>query len=187
MKTKFCKGCTTVKNTTEFSPNGKTKFYYLCKPCMAKKNKAKYHENKVPWKESTKRYYNKNKEVIKANSKYHYYAIKNSTEYKIKKKAYDKQYVAKNRAELTAKEARRRSQKLKATPPWLTDTHIMEIKSIYLKAKELEKIDGIKRHVDHIYPLRGHNLCGLHVPWNLQILTQSENCKKSNKIVELLK
>jgi len=75
---------------------------------------------------------------------------------------------------------KRQADKIKATPQWLTENHKEEIENIYIEAKRLEQLDGIKRHVDHIIPLRGAGVCGMHVPWNLQILTAEENMKKSN-------
>lgn len=81
-----------------------------------------------------------------------------------------------------ASDALRHATKLRATPTWLTSQQLIEIKEIYKRARILQEYDGIKRHVDHIYPLRGKTCCGLHVPRNLQILTRAENLKKSNKL-----
>ncbi len=70
-----------------------------------------------------------------------------------------------------------------ATPSWLTKFDHDYIKHIYVQDKELEKLDGTPRHVDHIIPLQGKTVCGLHVPWNLQILTAIENTSKGNRII----
>jgi 5-methylcytosine-specific restriction endonuclease McrA len=85
-----------------------------------------------------------------------------------------------NKPRRNAITAKRHSAKLKRTPPWLTEYHLSQIKRFYQEAKELESSTGIKHHVDHIVPLQGKNVSGLHVPWNLQILTAVENCSKNN-------
>jgi hypothetical protein len=100
-------------------------------------------------------------------------------------KQYNKEFGQRHPDKVTAKVAKRRSAKLQATPKWLTEDHLQQIRDIYKEAKRLELLDGIKRHVDHIIPLKGKTVRGLHVPWNLQILTESENCKKQNKITQL--
>lgn len=74
--------------------------------------------------------------------------------------------------------ARRRSRLKHATPPWLTTDHKRQIRALYIEAAAR---DG-EWHVDHVYPLRGKNSCGLNVPWNLQIITADENRKKGNRI-----
>ena len=58
----------------------------------------------------------------------------------------------------------------------------IELKLIYKNCKEVSEKTGIKHHVDHIVPLRGKQVCGLHVPWNLQIIPAIDNMRKGNKI-----
>lgn len=78
---------------------------------------------------------------------------------------------------------RRRRFRL-ATPKWLTAAHKMEIRLKYRLAIELSRRTGVRHAVDHIVPLQGEEVCGLHVPWNLEVVTQEENLKKSNKLVD---
>lgn len=78
--------------------------------------------------------------------------------------------------------AKRRAAKLQATPPWLTAEHWQEIEAVYELAAELTVATGVKHEVDHVHPLRGRTVCGLHVPWNLEAKPLAENRKKSNKL-----
>lgn len=76
--------------------------------------------------------------------------------------------------------ARRRKHR-QATPKWLTSKQKAEIRQLYQIAITMTKTTGEQYVVDHIVPLRGNEVCGLHVPWNLRVITQEENLKKSNK------
>lgn len=73
----------------------------------------------------------------------------------------------------------RHATQLNATPKWVNRR---EIDAVYKRASEITRSTGIKHHVDHIYPLRGRGFVGLHVPWNLQILTAKENMSKGNRL-----
>lgn len=77
--------------------------------------------------------------------------------------------------------AKRRASKLQATPKWLTEEHLQDIEQTYVEAKELQWLSIEPLQVDHIVPLQGKNVSGLHVPWNLQILPRPINCRKNNK------
>ena len=78
----------------------------------------------------------------------------------------------------------RRRRFRQATPKWLTAEQKMEIRLKYRLAIELSRRTGVRHAVDHVVPLQGETVCGLHVPWNLEVLTQDENLKKSNKHVD---
>jgi hypothetical protein len=94
---------------------------------------------------------------------------------------YYKLYQVDNADKFAAASSKRRATEIQATPKWLSYQQIKEINEFYTLAKTLNKQSGINYHVDHIVPLNGTNICGLHVPWNLQILTANENLHKSNK------
>ena len=75
-----------------------------------------------------------------------------------------------------------KNSKQRATPKWLSKGHKQAIEAIYKECQGVTEETGLKHHVDHIIPLRGKTVSGLHVPWNLQILLASDNCKKKNSI-----
>ena len=79
--------------------------------------------------------------------------------------------------------ARRRKHR-QATPSWLTRSQKSEIRQLYQIAITMTKTTGEQYVVDHIIPLRSDSVCGLHVPWNLRVMTQEENLKKSNKLLD---
>jgi len=85
------------------------------------------------------------------------------------------------RQKYSRKAALRRTKILVQTPPWLTKEQRDDIINIYQAAAARTLHTNIQHEVDHIVPLRGENVSGLHVPWNLQILTKQENLQKSNK------
>lgn len=87
-----------------------------------------------------------------------------------------------NRARSTAASNMRYAGKLNATPSWLTEDHKTFMQVTYAMANGLSKLYGIEFHVDHIHPLRGEGFCGLHVPWNLQVLPAYDNQSKGNRL-----
>lgn len=97
-------------------------------------------------------------------------------------KAEEKKYeVSRDKSKLRYKAAVQRAALEHRTPLWLTTEQKLEIESIYYLAIRLEEETGIKHHVDHITPLKGKNISGLHVPWNLQVITAKKNLSKGNK------
>jgi hypothetical protein len=89
-----------------------------------------------------------------------------------------------NKTQVLADNKVRRRKHRDATPPWLTRKQKSEIRQLYQIAITMTQTTGEQYVVDHIVPLRGEEVCGLHVPWNLRVITQEENLKKSNKHVD---
>ena len=92
-----------------------------------------------------------------------------------------KRYKVNNPAVQLASTIKRRVSKLNRTPKWITKEDLDAIKHIYIVANQFSKSFGIEYHVDHIIPLQGKLVSGLHVPSNLQITPATDNIKKGNK------
>lgn len=93
-------------------------------------------------------------------------------------------YAKNNPGKINAHAARRRAAKLLRTPPWLTAQDLADIAEIYVLCAERTKITGVPHAVDHVIPLMGRTVSGLHIAANLQIITASENSSKHNKYVQ---
>jgi hypothetical protein len=93
-----------------------------------------------------------------------------------------KDYRKKNPEVFARHSVKRRSSEKAATPLWITDEDKEKTKLIYLKRDFINEMTGIKHEVDHIYPIQGKHSCGLHVYWNLRIITATENRRKNNSI-----
>ena len=79
-----------------------------------------------------------------------------------------------------AHRAKHDAAKQSATPLWLSEEDLAQIIQLYKEAVQLKKATGHKHHVDHIHPLTSPYVCGLHVPWNMQVLTAFDNIRKHN-------
>jgi len=120
-----------------------------------------------------RRYYEKNKDLVKARAVSR--APDMVREYKRSWKSRNPEYV-----QISANAWKRRARE--AAPHWLTPMQKAAISAMYAQARTMTKLTKIKHVVDHIVPLRSEVVCGLHVPWNLQIMTHNDNCAKSNKL-----
>ncbi len=83
-----------------------------------------------------------------------------------------------NPGKVNAYISKRRALTLQRTPAWADQN---KIKQLYETAASVTKSTGIPHEVDHIIPLQGELVSGLHVEYNLQVLTEKENIKKHNK------
>lgn len=87
-------------------------------------------------------------------------------------------YRSRARHLIRSQSAARRAARISATPPWLSRDHRMKIKAVYLSALKVSEETGIPHEVDHIVPLRGRTVCGLHVPWNLRVIPAEINRRR---------
>lgn len=154
------KSCTKCLNQKDYSLFHKDKskkdgFRNICKECATKQITA-WQQTSEKYRDTYKEYYKKNKDKC--------LSWKNS-----------------NKDKVRATKAAYRSNRQQRQPTWLTKEQKEQILEFYTVAKEFESIFLRKQEVDHIVPLKGKTVSGLHVPWNLRIITAEENLTKRNK------
>ena len=182
---KFCHKCSTTKNISLFN-KAYSKYDGLsswCKQC----NKQYYAANKKRHIEAVNKWKEENRVKVKEDSQKYYiknkgYRLQYNSEWrkinKDKCSEYNKIWRKNNRGVVNSYDVKRRTKIKRAVPLW-ADT--WKMKQYYILAKELSRIYGTEFHVDHIVPLQGKNVSGLHVENNLQIITKTENLKKGNR------
>lgn len=127
---------------------------------MSKKSKENYYKNHAKNRERLNKYYYDNHDEEKENRRNHYQRNKSI-------------YLSNNYL---------RDERIKtATPIWLNESELKDIRLKYKIAQRLRNLNGAQYHVDHIVPICGEIVCGLHVPWNLQVIFAEENLRKGNK------
>lgn len=166
---KKCNKCETILKVPEnWSKGRRNKCDYICKICIRERKKSWRLSNPDSKKKSDKRYYSTNKSKIYPRVK------KWKQDNKQKEQEYQKNYRPfyrkNNRGKINNHAAARRTRLKHAT----VGNHQEKLELIYKNCPK-------GYHVDHIVPLKGKDVSGLHVPWNLQYLPALENIKKGNR------
>ncbi len=174
---KMCTKCKQDKPISEFGKAklGKDGLRAICKKCHSNINSQWQKENIEILREKRRKETEENPELVSAKRAVY------TMNRKEKMADYGKRWRKANQGKVNAKTARRRAAKRNATPKWLNEDHLKQIEAFYIEAARLTKEIGIPHEVDHIVPVKGKNVSGLHVPWNLRVIPRAINRRKSYK------
>ena len=174
---KLCKSCNTEKPKTEFYKDNRSKDYCAsrCKSCdliYQRSRKKQKSESNTKWYQSEKGHAHKQ-------------ALRNQTKQKTLQRLREKISTLSKTTDdqiITWRKnsSVRHAARLQATPSWIDRSHKNKAMQIYALTQQLQELLGRVFHVDHIVPLISDEVCGLHVWWNLQPLSELENVKKGN-------
>lgn len=175
---KHCNTCNQTKQTSEFSkrkasPDGLSA---KCKQCDSAAKRQWREKNKDKYQEYNKEYHQRNKEKVNSRSA----AWRQENPERAKRNV--REWHRRNPEIANAHSRLYRHEKRHPRRFWQCDEHRKEVERIYEEKLKLNReAGGVAYHVDHIVPLKGQTVCGLHVPWNLQIVPAKENMSKGNR------
>lgn len=159
---KYCPCCSQTKLFTDFSKNKSRKDGYMgyCKPCQKVKRKNSDQKHKDRRNAAASEWRKNNKEAFLKTLK---------------------KYRQVNQPIRTSLQNKRKAAKLQRTPNWLTELDLLKIKCLYQVAAMYSRESDQEWHVDHILPLQGKDVSGLHTPLNLQVVPAMWNMQKGNR------
>lgn len=185
---KMCCTCQTAKLFTDFHKNKSyvDGLHKQCKSCRKAGSARSYQRNQESISAKAKDRYEANRAVVIAASRAHVErnserVAKRQAEYYVAnreaRRAYRKQHYEQNAERYMSAEASRRSL-MRRLPLWADP---QRIEAVYASARDVTRSTGIAHHVDHVIPLQGKFVCGLHVETNLRVVPASVNLAKKNR------
>ncbi len=167
--TKTCSKCGEIKSLDTFpiQKGGRYGRASMCKACKKEYDK-KYSGRQKEW-------YKTNKDTVLSRN------IKRREEKASEIKEYFKRYRRINNGYINSLNALNKVKKKLRTPAWLSQSDIEKIKALYQSSARISNCLKIEHHVDHIVPLQGKLVSGLHMFENLRIVPGKLNLQKGNK------
>ena len=165
---KTCNKCHTLKPKLEFyqKKTSKDGLFWWCKECHKLYVKKKY----------AKAYADPDFKAHEQQRIKQFHAANIG-----KKQASDRRYADNNPSKISARVRKYKYTKLCRTPNWLGVDELWMIEQAYELAALRTKLFGFVWHVDHVLPLQGKLVSGLHTPYNLQVIPGRDNMSKSNR------
>lgn len=206
MATKTCTKCNVDKPLEMFGRDARLSsgFRADCKECRKAVSDSYYRQNKSKIVEGAREYAEANKEKIAATKRIRYererdsilakqkaYAKENAEKIAkahadwhaknpSKRKQYNRAWIDRNKTHFQSLTAKYRASKYSATPAWAE--HAV-IGFFYATRAYISEETGEMWHVDHVLPLQGKEVCGLHTHTNLRVVPAIVNLRKGNKLI----
>jgi hypothetical protein len=149
--------------------------HYLNNAELYKAKSSRWREeNPEAYRDKVKNYLSRGDVQERARARTKIWAAENRD----RKRQSDLDFKANNPAKITSYKARYRAARRQATPAWLTKAQVAQIEAVYKEARALTEQTGTPHEVDHIVPLAGRVVCGLHIPWNLRAIPKIANNRR---------
>jgi hypothetical protein len=174
---KKCSICREEKELVEFCkhPGAPDGLQYDCRSCARARTKDWLAKNAEKHRATGAAYRARNKDLVAAKKRAHYEANRDKVIAKVQ------QWVKENPGKAAANSKAHKVRKQKACPAWADKKAIA---AVYEEAARRSREEGQAFQVDHIVPLQGKRVSGLHVRHNLRVIPALENIKKGNRFQE---